>query len=174
MLRHFTKKCMESTASKLFIKRCIWLHLWAKVAQFFQCLYYATQNYRIYYLAAQQQHKLQFPVCANMVCFSAQKFCHSLARGTYKLNFLPLTISGFGVLHSQKYYVMSWCIECYLTKTELGIRFQQPALIRSLYFLILTIYLSYLDQVLLPIAVMPFIYQNKAQKTFLKRSLRIL
>ena len=170
MLRHFTKKCMESTASKLFIKRCIWLHLQAKVAQFFQCLYYATQNYRIYYLAAQQQNKLiNFRCCANMVCFSAQKFCHSLARGTYKLNFLSLTIFGFGVLHSQKYYVMSRCIEYYL-----GIQFQQPSLMRSLYFLILTVYLSYLGQVLLHTAIMPFIYQNKAQKTFLKRSLRIL
>ena len=31
-----------------------------------------------------------------------------------------------------------------------------------------------LDQVLLPIAVVPFIYWNYAQKTFSKRSLRIL
>ena len=39
-------------------------------------------------------------------------------------------------------------------------------LIKSLYFLLLTIYLRYLDQVLLPIAVVPFIYWNKAQKHF--------
>ena len=45
---------------------------------------------------------------------------------------------------------MFQCTECYLTKTELGIRFQQPSLIKTLYFLILTIYLSNLDQVLLP------------------------
>ena len=31
---NFTKKCMESTASKLFIKRCIWLKLEAKDAFF--------------------------------------------------------------------------------------------------------------------------------------------
>ena len=31
-----------------------------------------------------------------------------------------------------------------------------------------------LDQVLLPVAVVPFIYWNYAQKTFQKRSLRIL
>ena len=36
------------------------------------------------------------------------------------------------------------------------------------------IYFSYLDQVLFPIAVVSFIYWNKAQKRFLKRSLRIL
>ena len=47
-----------------------------------------------------------------------------------------------------------------LSDTEPGIRFLQPTLIESLYFLILTIYLSYLDQVLLPIAVMPFMYWN--------------
>ena len=61
ILRHFTKRCMESTASKRFIKRYIWLNLWAKFTQFFfvfECLYYATQYYRIYYLAAQQQNKL--------------------------------------------------------------------------------------------------------------------
>ena len=45
---------------------------------------------------------------------------------------------------------MFQCTECYLTKTELGIRFQQPSLMKTLYFLILTIYLSNLDQVLLP------------------------
>ena len=43
---------------------------------------------------------------------------------------------------------MFQCIECYL-KEEVGIRFQLPSLIRSLYFLILTVYLSYFDQVLL-------------------------
>ena len=35
-------------------------------------------------------------------------------------------------------------------------------------FPILTVYLSYLDQVLLPIAVMPFIYKNEAQKNISK------
>ena len=35
MLRRFTKKCMESRASKLFAERCIWFNLYAKVAQFF-------------------------------------------------------------------------------------------------------------------------------------------
>ena len=53
---------------------------------------------------------------------------------------------------------MFQCTECHLTKIELGIRFQQPYLIKSLYFLTLTIYFSYLDQVLPPIAVLPFIY----------------
>ena len=44
-------------------------------------------------------------------------------------------------------------------------------LIKSLCFLLLTIYLRYLDQVLLPIAVVPFIYWNKAQKTFCRKRL---
>ena len=35
MLRQFTKKCMESRASELFIRRYIRLNLKAKVAHFF-------------------------------------------------------------------------------------------------------------------------------------------
>ena len=63
---------------------------------------------------------------------------------------------------------MFQCIEFYLTKTEPGIRFQKPFLIKSLYLLIETIYFSYFDQVLLPTAVVPFIYSNKAKKNILK------
>ena len=131
------------------------------------------------YLAAQQQNKLiQFPrLLSQCWCsfqlslrsrrarkfslspttskrllrrlFSAQKFCHRLARSTYKLDFL-FSNFGFGVLQSQKYcQVMFQCIECYLKEEVIGIRFQLPSLIRSLYFLILTVYLSYFDQVLL-------------------------
>ena len=72
MLRHFTKKCMESTALKLFIKRCIWLHLWAKVAQFFLVLilrYLELQDILPGRTTTEQTY--QFPVCANMLCFSA-------------------------------------------------------------------------------------------------------
>ena len=159
---------MESRASKLFIKRCIWLNKQAKVAQFFFSSAYITllitTGYKVLYgtyLAAHYTYRFVL----MLVCFSVQKFCHGLARSTYKPDFL-FSNFGFGVLHSQKSYIMFRCIECYVPKTELGIRFQQLTLIRSLYFLILTIYLSYLDQVLPPIAVMPFIYQNKAQKTF--------
>ena len=55
---------------------------------------------------------------------------------------------------------MFQCIECYLTKTGPGIRFQQPSLIKSLYFLLtLTNLFSYLDQVL---------YIGVAQKHILK------
>ena len=46
-------------------------------------------------------------------------------------------------------------IECYLTKTA---RDPISVAIKLLYCLILTVYLSYLYQYLLPIAVMPFIY----------------
>ena len=94
--------------------------------------------------------------------FSLEKFWHRLARRTYKPDFL-FSNFGFGVLHSQKHYVMFQCIKCFLTQTEVGIRFQKPSLIRSLYFLILTVYLSYVDQVLLPKAVMPFLYWKKAE-----------
>ena len=69
MLRHFTKKCMESTASKLFIKRCIWLHLWAKVAQFFIVLilrYLELQDILPSRTTTEQTYK--FPVCANNWC----------------------------------------------------------------------------------------------------------
>ena len=45
-----------------------------------------------------------------------------------------------------------------------GSDFSRLLLSRSLYFLILTVYSSYLDEVLLPTAVMPFIYYNKAQE----------
>ena len=99
-----------------------------------------------------------------LVCSSAQIFCHRLASSTQKLDFL-FSNFGLGVLHSP---VMFQCIECYLTKREPGIRFQQPPLIKSLNFLILTFYFSCLDQTWLPIAVVPFIYWNKAQKNVLK------
>ena len=81
MLRLFTNKCMESKASKLFIKRSIWLNLYVKVALFsFSSAYiklHNTTGYKVLmvptYLAAQQQNKLiQFPVCdVQLVCFSA-------------------------------------------------------------------------------------------------------
>ena len=53
MLRLFTNKCMESRASKLFIKRCIWLNLWVKVALFsFSSAYIkllSTTGYKVLY-----------------------------------------------------------------------------------------------------------------------------
>ena len=58
-----------------------------------------------------------------LVFFSAKKSRHRLAKSEYKPDF-RLSNFGFGVLHSQKWYVMFRCIECCLTKTELGIRFQ--------------------------------------------------
>ena len=65
---------MESRAAKLFMKRCIWLNLKAKVALFFSSAYItllSTKDIKYCmvptYLAAQQQNKLiQFPVCANV------------------------------------------------------------------------------------------------------------
>ena len=164
---------MESRASKLSIKRCIWLNLQAKVAQlFFRVLIFtlpSTTGYKVLYgtyLAAHQQNKLlQVLVSANVGVLFSLEIPPQACISEYKPDFF-FSNFGFGVLHSQKCYAMFRCFECYLTKRELGIRFQQPSLIRSLYFLILTVYLSYLDQFLLPVAVMPFICQSKAQKAF--------
>ena len=76
------------------------------------------------YLAAQQQNKLiQFPVCANVGVHFSLEILPQASESTYKPDFLFSNFS-FEVLHSQKFYVMLWCIECYLTKTEVGIRFQ--------------------------------------------------
>ena len=115
------------------------------------------------YLATQQQNKLtQFPVCVYVGVLLSFRNSATSQREAHTNPIFSLAISA--VMHytaRNVNYAMFRCIDCYLTKTELGIQFQQPALIRSLYFLILTVYLSYLDQVLLPIAVMPFIYQNK-------------
>ena len=77
-----------------------------------------------------------------LVCFSPQIFCHRLARSTSTLDFL-FSNFGFGVFTANN--VMS-CFSAqrrFLPKTQLGIRFQQPSLIESLYFLILTICLRY-------------------------------
>ena len=83
-----------------------------------------------------------------LVCFSAQIFCRRLARSTHKLDF-PFSNFGFLVLHSHKRYVMFKCIAVLAdqdrARDPISVAyFNQVAL-----FLILTIYLSYLDQVLL-------------------------
>ena len=76
------------------------------------------------YLAAQQQNKLiQFPVCASVGVLFSLEILPQGSESTCKPDFL-FNNFGFGVLNSQKCYVMFWCIECYLTKTEVGIRFQ--------------------------------------------------
>ena len=73
------------------------------------------------YLAAQQQNKLiQFPVCANVGVHFNLEILPQAGESTYTLDFL-FSNFGFGVLHSQKCYVMFRCIECCLTKTGLRI-----------------------------------------------------
>ena len=150
MLQHFTKKSVESKASgkAVRMKRCIRLNLKAKISQFFLSrvlmlrflvlqdhmgsTVFVADSYGIY-LAAQQRNKvINFRFVLTLACFSAYTFCDRLARSTQKLNFLFSNFC-FGVLHS---HVMFQCIEFYLTKTEPGIRFQQPFLIKSLYLLI--------------------------------------
>ena len=73
------------------------------------------------YLATQRQNKLiQFPVCANVGVLFSLEILPQAGESTCTLDFL-FSNFGFGVLHSQKCYVMCRCIECCLTKTGLGI-----------------------------------------------------
>ena len=134
--------CVESRASNLFMKRCIRLNLQGKVAQFFSGGYVAllgTTGYkllcssriRMFYLATQQQNKvINFRFVLTLVCFSAlyfQIFCHWLARSTQKLDFL-FNNSGL------EYYTAMSCFSAQSairTKTQPGIRFQKPSLIKS-------------------------------------------
>ena len=72
------------------------------------------------YLVAQQQNKLtQFPVCASVGVLFSLEILPQASDSTCKPDFLFNNFS-FGVLNSQKCYVMFWCIECYLTKTEVS------------------------------------------------------
>ena len=135
--------CVESRASNLFMKRCIRLNLQGKVAQFLSRGYVAllgTTGYKLLYssrirmvsdLAAQQQNKvINFRFVLTLVCFSAsyfQIFCHWLARSTQKLDFL-FNNSGL------EYYTAMSCFSAQSAiraKTEPGIQFQQPSLIKS-------------------------------------------
>ena len=92
MLKHFTEKCMESQASKLFIKSCIWLN--------------------------QQRQRMNDFFSSGfvlmLVCSLAQKFYHRLARSTYKTDF-RFSNFALGVSHSQKCYVM---FQYHLTETK--------------------------------------------------------
>ena len=91
------------------------------------------------------------------------------------LPFLKILYGSYSVLAAQPnmIYTISCLCSCWCAFDSFEIlpqiRFQTPSLIRSLYFLIFKIDLSWLDQVVLPISVMP--YWNKAQNTNLKRSL---
>ena len=92
MLQHFTEKCMESRASKLFIKSCIWLNQ-----------------------QRQRMHDFSSSGFVLMLVYSlAQKFYHRLARSTYKIDF-SFSNFGLGVSHSQKCYVM---FQYHLTETK--------------------------------------------------------
>ena len=118
-------------------------------------LRYSTTGYKVLkyssrihmvYLAAQQQNKLiQFPVCANIgVLFTLDilsQACEKHIQTRFSLQQFrfwsitqPIMLCHVSV-HSGAF--------CLFKDTELGIRFQQPSLIELLYFLILTIYLSY-------------------------------
>ena len=74
-----------------------------------------------------------------LVCFSPQIFDLSQACEKHIQTRLAISVL--------EYYIANNVMSCFSAQlcydTELGIRFQQPSLIESLYFLILTIYLSY-------------------------------
>ena len=89
---HFTEKCMESRASKLFIKSCIWLNQ-------------QTQRMNDFFSSG---------FVLMLVCSLAQKFYHRLARSTYKTDF-RFSNFALGVSHSQKCYVM---FQYHLTETK--------------------------------------------------------
>ena len=100
------------------------------------------------YLAAQQQNKrTQFPVCANIrvlftldILSQACEPCEKHIQTRFSLQqFRFWSITQPIMLWHVSVHSGAFC----LRSTELGIRFQQPSLIESLYFLILTIYLSY-------------------------------
>ena len=64
------------------------------------------------YLAAQQQNKLiHVLVWANVGVHFSLEILPQASESTYTLDFL-FSNFGFGVLNSQKFYVMLWCIEC--------------------------------------------------------------
>ena len=111
------------------------------------------------------KHNNDFRFVLILVCFSATGLREAHTNLIYSLAIL--------VLEYYKVRNVTSCFNPVLSKTELRIRFQQPSLTRSLYFRILTVYLSYMDLVLLLMTVMPFICQNRAQKSFEKCSLRI-
>ena len=174
MLRHFTKKCVESKTSKLFMKRCLRLNfIIAKVSQVFlvEWLCYATQYYRTYcirpgfvwYGRTTTEQSYKFPVCANVGVLFSLDILSQACEKHIETRFCLQQCRFWSI--TQPCNVSVQCIERYLAKTEPGrIRFQQPSLIKSLNFPILTFYFSCLDQTWLPIAVVPFIYWNKAKK----------
>ena len=124
----------------------------AKVSQFFlvECLCYATgykllysSRIRIWYLPGRPttEQIYKFPVCANVgVLFSLDillQACEKRIETRFSL---------------QQFRFWSIKQPCHVSVHRSSIK--------SLYFLILTIYFSYFDQVLLPTAVVPFIYCN--------------
>ena len=120
----------------------------------------------VYLAAQQQQNKLiQFPVCANVgVLFTLDIRSVTGVREAH-----PNSISnfGFGVLHSPfQCIAVLW----HRARDPISVAFfDRVALFSDFNHLF-----ELLDQVLLSVAVVPFLYWNYAQKTFLRRSLRIL
>ena len=95
MLRHFTKKRVESNTSKLFMKRCIRLIFWVKVSQFFfsrvlmlrylvlQDIKYCIRPGFVLYLPGRTttEQSYKFPVCVNVgVLFSLDILSQACAK----------------------------------------------------------------------------------------------
>ena len=127
----------------------------------YKVLKYSSRIHMVY-LAAQQQNKLiQFPVCANIgVLFTLDilsQACEKHIQTRFSLQqFRFWSITQPIMLCHVSVHSGAFCLR-HRARDSISL---QPTLIESLYFLILNIYFSCLDQVLLPIAVVPFIYWN--------------
>ena len=169
-------KCVESRASQLCVKRCIYRQ---RLFNFFSSAYvtllsitgYKVLKYssRIHmvYLAAQQQNKLiQFPVCANIgVLFTLDilsQACEKHIQTRFSLQqFRFWSITQPIMLCHVSVHSGTFCLR-QRDRDPISVAFfDRVALFSDFNYLF-----ELLDQVLLPIAVAPFIYWNYAQKTF--------
>ena len=137
-------------------------------------LKYSSQIH-VVYLAVQQQKKLrQFPVCANIgVLFTLDilsQACEKHIQTRFSLQqFRFWSITKPIMLCHVSVHSGAFCLR-HRARDPISVAFfDRVALFSDFNHLF-----ELLDQILHPIAVAPFIYWNYAQKTFLKRSLRIL
>ena len=106
-LWHFTKKCMDWASAKATLGITL---LWDKK----YCMATHTSHFKL----------TQSFVCAQVGVFYWLEIATGL-RKTHTNSIFYFSTCGFGALHSQKCYVM---FQCYLTKSELWIRFDQVCL----------------------------------------------
>ena len=109
------------------------------------------------YLAAQQQNKLiQFPVCTNVGVLFTLDILSQACEEHIQIPCRFWSITKPIMLCHVSVQSGAFC-QRHRAGDPISVAYFDRV---ALFFLILTIYLSYLDQVLLPIAVVPFIYWN--------------